>query len=197
MHAPADDGHAEAPEAKPARRRPTSFPSWALAFVLFAIAVLVWRHAVRPPALGVGALQAGRARVGMPSPDFALSRLDGRRTALSAFKGHPLFVSFFATWCPPCKAELPDIERHYQAEKAKGLVVLGVDQQESPAAVVQFARLHGLTFPLAIDAGQGALTYDLNAIPTSVFIDARGIVRAIHVGQISTGEMDAALRQIL
>ncbi|MDQ2818226.1 MAG: TlpA family protein disulfide reductase [Candidatus Eremiobacteraeota bacterium] len=169
----------------------------AVAAILFALAFGIMRHAMRPPSTGMATTQSGRAKVGQRSPDFALTRLDGSRTALDAYQGHPLFVNFFATWCRPCKAELPDIEQRYRAGRSKGLVVLGIDQQESPALVKAFAAPRGLTFPLAIDEGQGALRYQLRAIPTSVFIDASGIVRAIHIGQISPQDMDADLSEIL
>lgn len=130
-------------------------------------------------------------------PDIALRTLTGKPVSLLAYAGHPVWINFFATWCQPCKAELPEIERRYLADKSKGLVVFGVDQQESAVAVRSFTSHFGVTYPVAIDPGQAAVAFDLHTIPLSVFVDARGVIRYIRVGQMQPADMDAALRTIL
>ena len=139
----------------------------------------------------------GLAEVGKPAPDFALVRLDGSPTSLARYEGRPLWLNFWASWCGPCKAEFPDIERMYLRYAKSGLVVLGVDQEETAAKVKSFARERGATFPLVIDQGAGTLTYAVAALPMSVFIDAGGIVRFVYNGQMSPQDMQNALDTIL
>ena len=126
-----------------------------------------------------------------------LVALDGKHLSFAAYRGKPMWVNFFATWCPPCKEELPEIERRYQRAHPQGLVVIGVDQQEAPALIKPFMARFGLSYPVVIDDGQGAITYDLIALPTSVFIDRGGVVRFIQIGEMTPLLMDTALAKIL
>jgi peroxiredoxin len=172
---------------------------WFVAIILFAIAGVIFvtslQRGVSVPL--TGDRSTGSAHVGSAAPEVDLVALDGKHLSLSKFRGKPLWVNFFATWCPPCKDELPEIERRYQREHPRGLVVLGVDQQEKPAQVKPFIGRFGLQYPVVIDRGQGAITYDLIALPTSVFIDRAGVVRFIQIGEMSPPLMDAALKKIL
>ena len=166
---------------------------------LFAAAALIYQHRVSALPHPGQTNQSGIAVTGSSAPDFRLVRVDADSTqtgSLAGFEGHPLWVNFFATWCPPCKAEMPEIERRYLSHKNDGLQVVGADQQETADLVRNFARAYGLTFPLVIDQGDGALAYGVTALPTSVFIDSNGIVRAIYRGQMSPGEMDDAVKSI-
>ena len=146
---------------------------------------------VRTPA------SSGSVKVGGRLPDIALRTLTGKPVGLRAYEGHPVWINFFATWCVPCKAELPEIERRYKARAASGLVVFGVDQQESTIAVESFTKHFGVTYPIAIDPGGAALAFNLHTIPLSVFVDANGVVRFIRIGQMQPAEMDDALKSIL
>jgi len=171
--------------------------AWGLVAVLFVAAWLLYRHQMagvydfRNPAT------SGSLTVGKPLGDVPLVRLDGARTSLSAYEGHPLWVNFFATWCVPCKAELPEIERRYSRYRGEGLVVLGVDQQESALAVTTFDKHFALTYPVTIDRGDAALSFDIHTIPLSLFVDAGGEVRIIHIGQMQPQMMDDALAAII
>ncbi|HZV78267.1 MAG TPA: TlpA disulfide reductase family protein [Candidatus Binatus sp.] len=140
---------------------------------------------------------SGKVMVGAALPDLALRNLTGSAVSLRAYTGHPVWVNFFATWCEPCKAELPQIEQRYKSQKADGLVVYGVDQQEQAIAVKSFTAHFGLTYPIAIDPGVAALAFDIHTIPLSLFVDSTGIVRYISIGQMQPAEMDEALRTIL
>ncbi|HEY5095416.1 MAG TPA: TlpA disulfide reductase family protein [Candidatus Eremiobacteraceae bacterium] len=172
---------------------------WIIAAALFAIAAVIFVTSLQRPAAVplTGNQTSGSARVGMAAPDVDLVGLDGRHVSFAAYRGKPVWVNFFATWCPPCKEELPEIEKRYQLSHARGLVVLGVDQQETPALIKPFIARFGLRYPVLIDNGQGAITYDLIALPTSVFIDRNGVVRFIQLGEMSPLLMDTALAKIL
>jgi len=172
---------------------------WFVAIILFAIAGVIFvtslQRTVTVPL--TGDQSTGDAHVGLAAPQVDLVALDGTHLSFSKYRGKPLWVNFFATWCPPCKDELPEIERRYQSQHARGLVVLGVDQQEKPAQIKPFIGRFGLRYPVVVDRGQGAVTYDLMALPTSVFIDRSGVVRFIQIGEMSPPLMDAALAKIL
>jgi peroxiredoxin len=175
-----------------------SVAGWIVAAALFAIAAVIFvtslQRNISVPLTGNQV--SGRARVGSAAPEVDLVSL-GKRVTFAAYRGKPMWVNFFATWCPPCKEELPEIERRYQRFHARGLVVLGVDQQETPKLIRPFIAHFGLRYPVVIDDGQGAITYDLIALPTSVFIDRGGVVRFIQIGEMSPLLMDTALAKIL
>ena len=165
---------------------------WVVVVILFIVAILLFRANVQR------ALRTGPGGVGNPARDVALLALDNKHTRLSAHLGHPLWVNFFATWCVPCKAELPEIEKRYLREKARGLEVLGIDEQEERALVVPFVKKMHMTYPVTIDnTGAATELYHVSAIPTSIFIGADGRIKAAHIGEMDGDMMDEALKKIL
>jgi len=137
-------------------------------------------------------------RVGYPAPDFTLNSLDGKPTKLSDFRGQAVFLNFFASWCPPCRAEMPDILATYEENKMKGAVVLAVDLQEEQKTVRNYADVVGITFPVVLDrTGQVAALYRITAIPTSFFIDKDGIVRDMQIGAMSKSLMQNRLQKAM
>jgi cytochrome c biogenesis protein CcmG, thiol:disulfide interchange protein DsbE len=129
------------------------------------------------------ALADERAQIGKPAPAFVATTVDGNKVLLRQFAGRPIFMNFFATWCPPCKLELPNIVKHYPEYK-KNVVFLGFDQEESPDLVKPFLKQFGISYTVGIDQGQVAASYGVAALPQSVFIDKNGIVRAIWRGYL-------------
>jgi len=119
--------------------------------------------------------------------DFTLGALDGSRQSLSSFKGKVVFLSFWATWCGPCKEELPSIQALYNKMSGKGFVVLAVDLGEGKAKVAQFVKQYGLTFPVLLDgdASVGS-AYGASSIPTNYLIDRSGRIIARVVGYDGT-----------
>jgi thiol-disulfide isomerase/thioredoxin len=121
--------------------------------------------------------------VGKPAPLIDLETLGGTKFSLSQFKGKPVYVNFFASWCQPCKQELPFIVKQYPALKSH-TVFLGVDELEAPAQVGPFAKQMGIAYPIVIDPGGVGAAYQIDTLPKSIFIDRQGIVRAVWRGFI-------------
>ncbi|MDA8441442.1 MAG: TlpA disulfide reductase family protein [Peptococcaceae bacterium] len=121
--------------------------------------------------------------VGKPAPDFTLSRVNGQQISLSQYKGKPVIVNFWATWCPPCRMEMPTLEELSKQAAAKGFVLLAVDQEEDAATVQNFFAKNHYDYPVVLDTtGAVSSLYNVSGIPTTIFIDSSGIVRTIHVG---------------
>jgi len=117
------------------------------------------------------------------APDFTLSSLNGTQVSLSALKGSIVLVNFWATWCPPCQAEIPSLKALYEKLKGKGLVILGVDIAESADVVGTFARDRKMTFPVLLDSNNSvAMIYASQSIPVTYIIDRTGNVLARKVG---------------
>jgi thiol-disulfide isomerase/thioredoxin len=130
--------------------------------------------------------------VGRPAPRFAIDSLDGGKITSDKFRGRAVFLNFFATWCRPCKLELPYITKQY-AQSSSGIAFVGVDEEESAAAVEAFDRLMGITYTVGIDQGGVSADYLIEVIPTSVFIDRHGIVRAINRGYLTAERLEQDL----
>ncbi len=124
-------------------------------------------------------------RPGFLAPDFKLQTLDGQTLTLAQFRGQPVIVNLWASWCPPCKAEMPAIQSMYSAYKDKGLVVLGLNMtsQDDVGSAQSFAQKAGVTFPILLDRdGSVARRYEMRALPTTVFIDRNGLIQDVVVG---------------
>jgi len=136
--------------------------------------------------------------VGEIAPEFTLLDLDGNEVRLSEFRGKAVFINFWATWCPPCRAEMPDIESLYQEHKDKGLVVIGVDIGESEATVRRFVQQGGYSWTFVLDSdGSVAANYNIRAIPTSFFIDREGLIQAVNIGAMTKRDMEAMLAEAM
>ncbi|MHB1414669.1 MAG: TlpA family protein disulfide reductase [Chloroflexota bacterium] len=137
-------------------------------------------------------------KVGQAAPNIAVTGLDGGAVQLADLKGKVVMLNFWASYCDPCKQEMPDMEKVYQAVGAKGVVVLGVNMGEDPAKVAAFVKDLGLTFPIALDSkGTAAATYGVNAIPASYFIDKDGVIRYVRIGQLDQKTIDQYLASLL
>ena len=135
--------------------------------------------------------------VGNLAPDFTLTDLDGNQVTLSDFRGKAVFINFWATWCPPCRAEMPEIEAVYQAYKDRDVVVIGVDLNESVNEVRQYVEEGGYSWIFVIDTGLVSRNYRVTAIPTSFFLDKEGIIRDVSIGAMSRVTMASKLAKAL
>jgi len=165
---------------------------WALVSILIlALGVVwVWMSIVPPGSTPSGAIPAPQE--GFQAPDFELSTLDGQTLVLSDFRGKAVLVNFWATWCPPCRSEMPAMQQVYTDYGSDAFVILAVNntQQDRNEDVVAFVSEQGLTFPMLMDIrGKVSQTYQVHSMPTSFFIDPEGIIREIVIG----GPMSEAL----
>ncbi len=134
---------------------------------------------------------SGGPLMGQPAPPFAVVGLSGEQVSLTVFRGKVLLLNFWATWCVPCRQELPALQ-HFATEQLGRLTVLGIDERESAADVGAFARPLGVTYELALDGGgNAAQRYRVQGLPTSFLIDAQGIVRQTHLGALDAATLRA------
>ena len=165
-----------------------SWTTWAL--ILGLIWTVVSRVSPNQSQVQTGSV----AKEGFTAPDFTLSLLDGGEITLSELQGKVVLVNFWTSWCPPCREEMPAIETVYRSYKDIGLVVIGVNltAQDSQQAAATFAQEVGVTFPIALDVNNAVgNSYRVTALPTSFFIDRKGVIRSIIVG----GPMSEAVIQ--
>jgi peroxiredoxin len=168
-------------------------------FIYLSIAVLIlgaaWIWLSRAPEGETTQGLIPAAQKGFLSPDFALETADGEIIRLSDLRGRPVIVNFWASWCPPCREEMPALERVYQAYQDQGALVLGVNStvQDDRQKALDFAAEQGLTFPILFDStGEVTQQYGVRALPTTYFIDAQGIIQEVIAG----GPMAEALLRI-
>lgn len=144
---------------------------------------------------------SGRAAVGQPAPDFTLPTLEGDAVSLSDYRGRPVLMNFWATWCAPCRREMPELVRVYNTHRDEGFVVLAVDlaDQDSIDDVRAFVEEFDMTFPVLLDE-TGAVyneLYRLLGLPMSVFVDREGIITRIHIGIMTDQQVDEFVEEIL
>ena len=140
-------------------------------------------------------------REGLRAPDFTLERLDGTTTALDDMAGKVTLLNFWASWCEPCRAEMPALERLYLAEQNNGLAILAVNStvQDELPAVTGFVAEYQLSFPILLDRdGAAGRSYGVRALPSTFAIDRRGVVRRVlYGGPLSEAMLRAAIEPLL
>jgi cytochrome c biogenesis protein CcmG, thiol:disulfide interchange protein DsbE len=155
---------------------------WRAALVLSIACGVGW--------LAAGATVAGALSAGSPAPEIGLEDMTGRPIRLADLRGKVLVVDFWASWCGPCKEELPVLDRLYRKHRQDGLVVIGVSQDRDEANIRSFLRRQPVSFPIVHDAGHRvAKRYRPPRMPSSYVVDRKGIVRHVFEGY---GAGDAA-----
>lgn len=178
--------------------------------VAFAIVGAAWLIGERQEwtEIGRGGINATLLpKVGEPAPELFTMSSTGEPILLSRLQGEPVWINFWGSWCPPCRAEMPDIQKAYETLSPQGLKVLSIAMKESPQDAVRYRDSVGATFPVYIDptriasmidagnqpelAQQLALMtrdWQIANFPTHVFIDANGIIRSIVLSQMTYDE---------
>jgi peroxiredoxin len=122
---------------------------------------------------------------GALAPDFTLPNLRGETVSLSSLRGQPVVINFWATWCPPCRDELPTLRSAYAQHREQGLEILAVDVREGRETVAALAADLDLDFPILLDdSGAVADIYQVRGTPTSLFVGPDGVVTARHLGPL-------------
>ena len=158
-------------------------------FVLILVigAVWIWLSKAPPGSTTGGEIPAPHA--GFKAPEFSLEASDGQQAKLSDFRGQPVLINFWASWCAPCRAEMPAMQRVFQDYSGDGeqseFTILAVNgtHQDNPADAMNFAQSYNLTFPILFDeSGEVSRLYEVRALPTSFFVDAYGIIQEVVIG---------------
>jgi peroxiredoxin len=123
-------------------------------------------------------------QVGKPAPDFALTDMDGKKVTLSGYKGKVIVLNFWATFCGPCKEEMPSLNNLFLSFKKDGLIVLAISTDDSEKPVQSFIRAKAIAFPVLIDKDQQVFfdRYGILGLPTTFIIDRDGIIREKILG---------------
>lgn len=173
--------------------------AWTVLLVALALLGVAWiDYSQEPvqPAIDTTGLQAAPI-AGYLAPEFTLNSTLGEEVALSDFRGRPVVLNFWASWCPPCRAEVP----HFQNSSVKygdQAVILGIDQGEPLGVVADFGAGLGVTYPLLLD-GDNAVNreYRVTALPQTVFVDRDGIVREVFTGVVNQAVLEDRIERLL
>ena len=169
-----------------------------LALALLAAAALVLAgRLVRPRSTATGVVVEGVAVVGRPAPRVELPGLRGGRVRLADLRGRPVVLNFWASWCPPCVAEMPEFQRVHR-RLGDRVAFLGINQRDQAQAAEELARSSGVTYPLAVDtAGRAFDAFGGLGMPTTVLIRADGTVADSFAGQLDETLLSERIRRVL
>ena len=130
--------------------------------------------------------------------DFALDDFSGKSIRLSDYRGKPVLVNLWASWCPPCRAEMPDLIRYYNVHQADGLVLLAVNSEDNSNSAQQFVSQQQMPFPVLFDPnGNAERIFGADGLPSTYFVDRSGIVRFSWTGQVSPAILEQRVTPLL
>jgi thiol-disulfide isomerase/thioredoxin len=133
--------------------------------------------------------------VAAPLPDVAVSTLGGEVVNLADLRGRPVLINFWATWCPPCREEMPALERIERKWAERDAAVIVINFEEDEATIQRYLAENGLSLPVFQDSsGEAAQKLDITYLPTTLFVDSAGVIRSRNEGSLSQGQMEAGLR---
>jgi peroxiredoxin len=136
--------------------------------------------------------------VNYAAPKLSLSDVNGQPVSLADYRGRVLLVNNWATWCPPCKAEMPDLETYYQTHKNDDFTLIGISAGDTQKQVADFIKAYGITFPIWLDPQESALVaFQTLNLPSSFVIDASGTVRLAWTGAISLENLERYVTPLL
>lgn len=162
--------------------------------LLGGLAALWWGRA---PTGSEGSALPPAPLIGHPAPSFRLETPDGTPLALDDLAGRPIVLNFWASWCLPCRAEMPELQRLHERLSATGLVVLGVNQGETLPTITGYRQEVSVDFPTLVDARLSvSRQYGVNSLPTTFFIDRQGVIRDIFIGPMTDAVLADKLRRI-
>jgi cytochrome c biogenesis protein CcmG/thiol:disulfide interchange protein DsbE len=175
-------------------------PWLSLMAVTFAVGLAwIWLSAVPGSAKNGDLIPSPRE--GFLAPDFTLERIDGETLTLSDLRGRVVVINFWASWCPPCRAEMPALQEVYENNRGQGLGILAVNAtyQDQEAEAKALANEMDLSFPILLErTGEMAREYQLRAMPSTFFIDREGVIRKVILGgPMSEATLQTAVEELL
>jgi peroxiredoxin len=179
---------------------------WNRLFVLVLLAGMLFIGATRvqpgdtpvDAAISEAAGQTPAPQIDHLAPDFTLPDLASNAVSLSALKGQVVLITIWATWCPPCRAEMPTIQATYEQYHGRGFTVLAINQAEDSRSVAAFMQQYGLTFPALLDSESTvSQSYQVRALPSSFFVDRSGIVRVVYRGPMPRSIISGTVERLV
>ena len=173
-------------------------------WLIFSVGVLVLGAAwiglsVAPPGSTTqGGIPA--PQVGFLAPDFSLQNLEGKNITLSDLRGQVVLVNLWASWCGPCRIEMPAMQQVYETYKDQGFTIVAVNatNQDSVTNALAFAEELNLTFPIVLDVdGEASANYNLRSLPSSFFVDKNGEIQEVVIGSMSESLLRVRVEQLL
>lgn len=175
-----------------AGQRP-AWKRWTMGISLSIAGVLVLLLLLIPRSDAYAALTEGEA-----APDFELVSLEGERVKLSELRGQPVVLNFWATWCTPCRKEMPEFQKLVDQYGEAGLKVYGINVGEAEVAVADFRERVGVRFPILIDEEETVQSdYRILPLPATFFVDQEGVIRGVYQYQMSLPQMEAEVTRLL
>jgi cytochrome c biogenesis protein CcmG, thiol:disulfide interchange protein DsbE len=175
--------------------------NWTLFTILILAAAAGWMVFVPPQSTTATGGRIPAPGEGFLAPDFTLQDAQGQTVRLSDLRGRPVLVNLWASWCAPCQAEMPDMQKVYEMYAPRGFTILAVNTtyQDQKSSALDFVAGRGLTFPILFDLdGTVARQYLVRAMPSSFFIDRQGIIRRVVIGgPMSEGLLRAEVERLL
>jgi peroxiredoxin len=133
-----------------------------------------------------------------PGPQLALTDLQGRPVSIDDYRGQVILVNNWATWCPPCRTEIPDLQAYYTAHAAEGFVVIAINSDDPADQVASFVKDYGMTFPVWLDPQSKSQGFFKNLdLPSSYVIDRDGMVRLSWTGEINQSTLEQYVTPLL
>jgi thiol-disulfide isomerase/thioredoxin len=174
------------------RKQKNTFPIIPVAVGLFLIGFAVFALASPKAEVNAGAQNSVvPMEVNYAAPELSLQNIEGRTESLAGYLGSVVLVNNWATWCPPCKAEMPTLVEYHNEHKADGFSIIAVDAGETPDVVSQFAISYGMNFPVWLDPdGEALKAFRNGTLPNSYVIDRNGTVRYAWTGEISRAMLE-------
>ncbi|MBS3109108.1 redoxin domain-containing protein [Candidatus Woesearchaeota archaeon] len=190
----------EIKDAGPRNKNRTALLAVAVVIIAGLILWLENPFKERPAKISDVYLAANEAKpvaIGEMAPDFGLEALDGRTVKLSEFRGKPVIINFWATWCPDCLIEMPWFEETHR-ESNGSIILLGVDLQESREDMIRFVQENGITYPILLDPDRVARDmYKSMGVPTTYFVSKEGIIVDLKQGGLTKEEYQEKLRALI
>lgn len=173
-------------------KRAWNIGSWGILIAALVVAVVAWSPSLR---LRFGSTTSAADRGG--TRDFSLRTLEGRTFRLADHRGQVVLVNFWATWCPPCRVETPELVSLQSDYASRGFQIVGISMDEDQSLVAPFVRQYRINYPVLLPGGSFPLGNGIDALPTSILIDRDGRVARRYIGMISEAAIRADVDKLL